>query len=621
MKCWEFGRTVRRWRDRVPPDAVGLPSGGRRRASGLRREELAGLAGISTDYLTRLEQGRATSPSAQVVEALARALRLADPERDPLFELAGHAAPGPDVVPSRVTPSVQRLMDRMSDTPLAVFDATWTLVAANALYDALMGATSTWRGLERNALWRGFVSPGNRVVHSADEEVRLRVGQVADLRRTAARYPADRQLRRLIHELATHSPRFAGLWEREDLARWRRIGSRPSARSSNIPASARSPSTATFSSWLTMTCGSWSIPPSPEHRTPSVLRWRSSWGSSSWWSDPGPHGPRTTRRLPRVTAPAETRCMTQSLSHDSTVPDRAWIVTGPTSGIGRRTTLELTPCGTLVLVGRDSTRLTALREEIAARGGRAFQVVADFADLHSVRRAAAEIVALDLPLVGLLNNAGMAAVHDGDLSAQGWDLTYATNHLGPFAFTEALVPHLPDGAHVVFVCSGVEDPERRPAVAAGFRGARYLSAEAGARGQWAPGGAKRPSMDAYATSKQGNLATVLAFARETPRLRFNAVEPGFSPGSDLGRDAGPVLRFISRWVLSPVAPMIKYWSTPQRAGRMIVRVLTDDSGSTGVYYDETGRSMRGSTQVHDPAFNGRVVAETRALLATIPLDG
>lgn len=82
MESSEFGAAVRRWRDRVAPETVGVRVGGRRRASGLRREELAGLAGISADYLTRLEQGRSTTPSAQVVEALARALRLSDAERD-----------------------------------------------------------------------------------------------------------------------------------------------------------------------------------------------------------------------------------------------------------------------------------------------------------------------------------------------------------------------------------------------------------------------------------------------------------------------------------------------------------------------------------------------------------
>jgi transcriptional regulator with XRE-family HTH domain len=151
MDSWEFGRTVRRWRDRVTPAAVGLPVGGRRRAAGLRREELAALAGISVNYLTRLEQGQSISPSAQVVEALTRALRVSDAERDLLFRLAGHAAPGLDVVSSRITPSVQRLLDRLANTPVAVYDATWTLVVANAPYDALMGQTTSWRGIEPTA--------------------------------------------------------------------------------------------------------------------------------------------------------------------------------------------------------------------------------------------------------------------------------------------------------------------------------------------------------------------------------------------------------------------------------------------------------------------------------------
>ena len=213
VQAWEFGRVVRRWRDRVAPEAVGLPGGQRRRAAGLRREELAGLAGISADYLTRLEQGRATAPSAQVVESLARALRLADAERDLLYQLAGHAAPGLDVVPSRVTPSVQRLLDRLANTPVVVYDATWTVVLANAPYDALMGDTTTWHVIERNALWRNLLGPGGRVVHTAREQADHEARLVADLRLTASRYPADRALRRLVDELARLSPRFAELWE------------------------------------------------------------------------------------------------------------------------------------------------------------------------------------------------------------------------------------------------------------------------------------------------------------------------------------------------------------------------------------------------------------------------
>lgn len=207
---------LHRWRDRVAPETVGVRMGGRRRAVGLRREELAGLAGISADYLTRLEQGRATSPSAQVVESLARALRLSDPERDLIFRLAGYAAPSQGVVPTRITASVQRLLDRLANTPVVVYDATWTLLLANAPYDALMGETSTWRGIERNTVWRHLVGPGNRTIHTPAEHADFQANLVSDLRLTAARYPADRSLQRLIRQLAAASPRFIELWESRD---------------------------------------------------------------------------------------------------------------------------------------------------------------------------------------------------------------------------------------------------------------------------------------------------------------------------------------------------------------------------------------------------------------------
>ena len=300
---------------------------------------------------------------------------------------------------------------------------------------------------------------------------------------------------------------------------------------------------------------------------------------------------------------------------------RAWIITGPTSGIGYRTALELARHGTVVLVGRDPGKLGTVRAEIEARGGQAVSVSCDFSDITSVRRAAAQVIARELPVAGLLNNAGIFPWGSAQ-NAQGWDLTFTTNHLGPFAFTEALIPHLPDGANVVFVCSAAEDPERMPAVASGFRGGRYISAEASAHGQWATGGSFRPGFDAYATSKQCNLATVLALARETPRLRFNAVEPGVIVSTGLGRDASLPLRLLAKYLIAPVGPLfVKYLSTPKRAARMITRVLTEESDETGIYYDERGKPMLGSAQARDPAFADLVVAETRTLLATIPGGG
>ncbi|GAA0461267.1 transcriptional regulator [Paractinoplanes deccanensis] len=213
MEPWEFGQAVRRWRDRLVPESVGVPAGGRRRASGLRREELAALTGISVDYLTRLEQGRSTSPSPQVVEALARALRLSGTERELLFRLAGLQPPGRDVVPSHVAPSVHRMLDRLAHTPVVVQDAAYNLVLANRPYDALMGDTTAWRGPQRNGVWRNLVGPPGRAVHTPEEKARFQALLVADLRMTAARYPADRDLKRLIADLTAQSPRFAELWQ------------------------------------------------------------------------------------------------------------------------------------------------------------------------------------------------------------------------------------------------------------------------------------------------------------------------------------------------------------------------------------------------------------------------
>ncbi|MGP4006062.1 helix-turn-helix transcriptional regulator [Streptomyces sp. 4N124] len=213
MTTTELGRALRRWRDRVAPETAGLPAGGQRRAAGLRREELALLAGISVDYVTRLEQGRAVNPSGQIVEALARALRLTGDERTYLFRLAGLVPPGPETVPAYITPSVQRLLDRLVDTPVGVSDAAMTLLMANPMYAALMGDPSGWRGFERNGVWRNFLGAPTRVRHTPDERRAFEIGMVAELRATAARYPADRQLRRLIAELRAGSERFAELWD------------------------------------------------------------------------------------------------------------------------------------------------------------------------------------------------------------------------------------------------------------------------------------------------------------------------------------------------------------------------------------------------------------------------
>ncbi|MEI9991619.1 MAG: SDR family NAD(P)-dependent oxidoreductase [Rhizomicrobium sp.] len=295
---------------------------------------------------------------------------------------------------------------------------------------------------------------------------------------------------------------------------------------------------------------------------------------------------------------------------------KAYIITGPTSGAGRETALRMAGHGTLVLVGRSSGKLDDVKTQIERWGGHAVPVLCDMSDLASVRRAAAQIIALDLRIVGLLNNAGVQSPRVAK-NAAGWDMTFATNHLGPFALTEALVPHLKDGANVLFVGSATEDPERGPAKRAGFRGGRYISAEASARGEWQPGGAKPAGFDAYATSKQCNIATAMVLARENPRLHVNAIEPGIMFNTGLHGNAN-IFFFLAYYIAPLLAPFMKVLSTPKRAARVFINILIDTSGQTGVYYDESGHPMQGSELLRDPKFQDRVVAETRALLSTVP---
>jgi len=206
------GSYIQAWRRRLQPADAGLPAGPSRRTRGLRREELASLAGISVDYLVRLEQGRATNPSAQVLAALSRALRLTIEERDHLYTVVGQAPPRRSAMPAHVPPSVQRLVDRLADLPVAVYDPAWTLITWNAAWAALMGDPSAVSGRDRNLIWRTFTGASTRVRKSDAEADDFETNAVADLRRAAGTYPDDARLRQLVDELRQASPRFAGLW-------------------------------------------------------------------------------------------------------------------------------------------------------------------------------------------------------------------------------------------------------------------------------------------------------------------------------------------------------------------------------------------------------------------------
>lgn len=213
----ELATVLRVWRERLPPQAAGLPTNTARRTSGLRREELAVLAGMSVDYIVRLEQGRAFAPSAQVCAALARALQLTDTEQEHLFRLAGHA--GGDGRVSRLVPmSIRRLVERATDRPVAVFDATWTLLLWNPMWAALMGDPSSLREAERNVLWLHFAGLSDCHVSRSSGTEAFDASMVADLRRSVGRYPDDEPLHQLVARLNAKSERFRELWQRHEIA-------------------------------------------------------------------------------------------------------------------------------------------------------------------------------------------------------------------------------------------------------------------------------------------------------------------------------------------------------------------------------------------------------------------
>ena len=211
-----FGALLHTWRDRLAPTDTGIVPATNRRAPGLRREELAQLAGLSVDYVLRLEQGRATSPSAQVVTALARALQLSRSERDLLHRAAGLLPPQDDVVRTHVPASIQRLAARLGDVPIGVFAADWSLLWVNEMWKALHSDPAALPAAERNLARAIFgTGPAHAALHpmsSANGADTFEAAIVADLKDSVSRYPSDAQLTALISDLTDTSATFVRIW-------------------------------------------------------------------------------------------------------------------------------------------------------------------------------------------------------------------------------------------------------------------------------------------------------------------------------------------------------------------------------------------------------------------------
>lgn len=203
----DLAANLRAWRDRLTP-----ADPGRRRAPGLRRDEIAARADVSVGYLTRLEQGHAAHPSPLVCGALARALELSPEETELLYRLAGHAPPSEQRFSRTLTPAVQRMLERFDDLPVMVFDTAWEVVAKNQLGAWLLGPAVG------NIARRHFLGPGTYVQHTAEQQEAMSVSIVTDLHAALNRFPADERLLGLIAELREQSPSFAALWEERPAA-------------------------------------------------------------------------------------------------------------------------------------------------------------------------------------------------------------------------------------------------------------------------------------------------------------------------------------------------------------------------------------------------------------------
>ncbi|GGX69816.1 helix-turn-helix domain-containing protein [Streptomyces minutiscleroticus] len=208
-----LGGFLRHRRERLSPQDAGLPSGGRRRTPGLRREEVASLAAISPDYYGRLERGQLTNASPATLASLARALRLSLDERDYLFRLAGQEPPSRHSAHAHIDPAMLFLLDALPETPAQITDDLLTVVAQNQAATALLGTWTGLPGFASNVTWRWFADPSSRALNVPEEHAAIGRAYAADLRSGLARRPArDRFGNELVKDLLQQSQEFRDLW-------------------------------------------------------------------------------------------------------------------------------------------------------------------------------------------------------------------------------------------------------------------------------------------------------------------------------------------------------------------------------------------------------------------------
>jgi protochlorophyllide reductase len=297
---------------------------------------------------------------------------------------------------------------------------------------------------------------------------------------------------------------------------------------------------------------------------------------------------------------------------------KSFIVTGATRGLGRATARALArnPDHRVVLAVRDPARGAAVAAEIGA-GAEVRRL--DLTSLGDVRRFVKE---WDGAIAGLVNNAGVQITSGTRRTADGYEETFAVNHLAALALAVGLQPCLLGGG-VLFIGSGTHNPEHRTATMFGFRGARFTSIEALARGDGDGASARQLGMDRYATSKLLNMVTAAELARRHPpeTTAFLTLDPGLMAGTGLVRTAPAPLRILWSTLLRWVSPLLPDTSTPERSGEAAAWLLGAPGlpeRSGGVFAYDRAPSTRVWERARDPELGRRVVDESLALLERTP---
>ena len=208
---------LRTRREALQPEDVGLPRGQRRRTGGLRREEVATLSGMSTDYYTRIEQQRGPHPSEQMLAAIARGLHLSLDERDHLFRIAGHAAPQRVHRGHHISPGTMRILDRLADTPAQVMSSLGETLLQTRPAIALMGDDSRWTGMARSMVYRWFTDPEARLIYPEEDHGLHGRVFTAQLRVAYAREGKSSRAAAVVAALLAESPDFAKIWAEHDI--------------------------------------------------------------------------------------------------------------------------------------------------------------------------------------------------------------------------------------------------------------------------------------------------------------------------------------------------------------------------------------------------------------------